>query len=338
MKPKVSIIVVNFNGEKWLSNFVASLKKQTYKDFEFIFVDNNSSDNSVKFIKDNYPGANIVELEENLGFAGGNNKGFEIAKGELILFLNNDTYFNKNFLKNFVEVFDNEISIAQSKIVLTDEKTIDSCGSFWTNTTFMYYYGNGKEESLEKYNKPFKVFSIKGASFMVRRKVIEKIGLFDEDFWNYYEETDFCHRAGLAGYVSWYTPKPVCYHVQGGTSLTFDNDYIQFHNFKNKLSSFIKNFELLNLLWVVPVFVLLNIILSIYWLIIGKWKHMIALYKAIWWNLRNVRMLINKRKVVQNNRKLTDKSYFNKITINPSLGYYYVLLTNNFSNYEDKEI
>lgn len=335
--PELSIFVVNFNGKKWLEDLIYSVKQQHYTSFEFIFVDNNSSDGSVDYVIENYPESKIVSLSENLGFAGGNNKGFEKANGELILFLNNDTYFGPEFLKKFVSVFDDsKIAIAQSKLVLSDKKNIDSCGSFWTDTTFMYYYGNGKDASIKNYNNPFRVFSVKGASFMVRRSVIEKIGLFDDDFWNYYEETDFCHRAWLAGYESWYCPDAVCYHVMGGTALTFPNEQIQFHNFKNKLHSFLKNMEVRYLAFYIPIFIALNLVISLVWLLQGKFKHSLALFRALYWNFQNLAKAVKKRKKIQNLRKVGDKEIFAKVKRNPNFGYFVHLLNDDLGNYIDK--
>lgn len=332
----VSIIIVNYNGKRWLEKCLSSLKKQTYKNFEIIFVDNASNDNSLSFVKKNYPDVKTFSLKDNIGFAGGNNKGYKLAKGELILFLNNDTYVEECFLKDFVAAFnDKRISIAQSKLVLFDEKTIDSCGSFWTYTTFMYYFGNGKSERKSIYNKQFNLFSVKGASFMVRREVIEKIGLFDEAYWNYYEETDFCHRAWMFGYESWYCPKAVCYHAMGGTSLSFPNSFVQYHNFKNKLSSFLKNFELITLLWVIPLYLAINVTLSIFWVFTLKVPNALSLYKAFVWNIINIKATLKSRRKIQTERLLRDKVVFEKTTRNPKFSYYLSLLTTNFSNYED---
>lgn len=337
-KPLVSVIITNFNGVRWLKGSLDSLKKQTLKSFEVIFVDNGSTDNSVDFVKKNYPKVKIVQSDKNLGFAGGNNFGYQKAKGKYILLINNDTRVEKDFLKKFVRGFDKfpNAGIVQSKIVWMDSPNkIDSCGSYWTDTGFMYYIGNSKNAKLAKYNKPFMVFSVKGASVMIKRELIEKIGFFDETYWSYYEETDLCHRAWIAGYESWYYPEPVCRHAIGGTSLTFKNDFIQFHNFKNKLSSFIKNLETANLIKIIPVFIILNVVISLMWILQGKYKHSMSLFKAILWNLKNLRSVLKKRSFIQKNRLKTDKDIFNLVRVNPKPIYYYHLFNNNLALYND---
>ncbi len=337
----ISVIIVNYNGKRWLEICLRALQKQDYPHFEVIIVDNASQDGSVKFVKKNYPAFTLIENDTNQGFSGGNNVGLRKAKGAYIFLLNNDTRVEKNFLSTFISIFSKipNLAVAQSKIVFMDDpKTIDSCGSFWTNTSFLYHYGNCKNQSLAQYNKPFPVFSIKGASAMIKRSVIDEIGLFDDDFWCYYEETDFCHRAWLAGYECWYLPSATVFHGQGGTSLSFPNEFIQFHNFKNKLLSFLKNFELGRLLFIIPVFLFLNILLSIFWIFSGKMKNSFSLYKAILWNIQKLPETMHKRKAIQKMRKIRDDAYLKKVTVNPRISYYYHLLTMQFDKYTDQAL
>jgi GT2 family glycosyltransferase len=249
----------------------------------------------------------------------------------------------ENYLEKFIKAFDEipNLGSAQSKIILMNDLTkLDTCGSYWTGSSFLYHYGYGKNQTLEKYNKVMPFFSNKGASMMIRRDVVDKIGLFDDDFWCYYEETDFCHRLWLSGYESWYYPKAVCYHAMCGTSLVVDNSYIQFHNFKNKLLSFLKNFGAITLVKILPIYIFLNVGLSLKWLIQGKMKHFFAPYKAIWWNLVHLRSTFNKRKIIQSRRKKTDQEIFRIVKKNPRLRYYYSLLNHSLwnrslQNYED---
>lgn len=333
----ISIIIVNYNGKKWLKDCLSSLAVQTYKNFEIIFVDNASEDDSVAYVKRYFPEVKIVQNTTNRGFAGGNNDGVKVAKGEYILLLNTDTRVKKDFLKNFIKAFDEipHLGCAQSKLLLMDkpEKT-DLVGAYWTDSSFLYYYGYEKDAKLPKYNTPMPFFSNKGASVLIRKDLIDKYGLFDDDFWLYYEETDFCHRLWLMGYECWYWPMAVCYHAGGGTTLRFDNSLIQFHNFKNKLMSFLKNFEAKNLLTIVSTFLFLNVLLSIFWLLKGKWKHSLTLYRAIGWNIIHLPSTLEKRNVIQKMRKVSDSKIFSKIKKNPKLKYYYALV-NNLATYEE---
>lgn len=337
--PLISIIIVNHNGKKWLKNCLTPLTRQSYKKIEIIFVDNNSFDDSLKAVKKISNKIIIVKSEENLGFAGGNNLGFEKAKGEYIILLNNDTKVGRDYVKNFVKAFDEipNLAIAQSKIVyMNDNKKIDTCGSYLTSTSFLYHYGNGKNSSFKKYNKSFPVFSVKAASVIIKSDVVKKLGFFDLDFWSYYEETDLCHRIWNAGYECWYWPHALCQHAVGGTSLAhFDFSYVQFHNFKNKLLSFLKNFESTSLIYFIPVFLLLNILLSYAWLLQGKVKYFLAIYKGIYWNIKNIAKTLIKRKKIQTDRKKSDSELFKKLLINPNINYYKYLFNDDIKSYKD---
>lgn len=339
MNNLVSIIIVNYNGKKWLKKLFDSLLSQTFVHFEIIFVENGSTDDSLEFVKNNYKDERIriVKSEKNLGFAGGNNLALQYVKGEYVLLLNNDTWLTKNYLEKFIEAFleiPNAGSIQSKMILMNNEDKLDVCGSYWSDSSFLYHYGYGQDQSLERYNKAMPFFSNKGASMMVRKDVIDKVGFLDDDFWSYYEETDLCHRIWLAGYECWYYPKAVMYHAMGGTSLTFHNSYIQFHNFKNKLLSFLKNFEVWTLVRVLPVYLILNVTLSFFWLLQGKWRHFLALYQSIWWNISHFRQTVKKRRVVQSFRRKKDAEIFKKVKRNPKLKYYYYLLTS-LSGYKD---
>ncbi len=336
--PLISVLIVNWNGEKWLKNCLDSLKAQTYKNYEIIFIDNASTDGSVNFVKQHHPDIKLIQNDENVGFAGGNNIGYKHSEGQYILLLNNDTIVEPGFLNKILMAFEKipNLGSVQAKLVLMDDrKKLDVAGSYWTDTGFLYHYGFGKNESLEKYNKPMPFFSNKGAAMLISRTAIERVGLFDDDFWCYYEETDFCHRLWLAGYECWYWPGATVFHAMGGTSLAFKNDFIQYHNFKNKLLSFIKNFEYHTLLWLLPVFLLEVVGLASFWLLKGKFKHAVSIMNAISWNIHHLPQTLKKRKSVQDLRQVSDKTISQKVKKNPRLIFYKHLLSGNIEDYVD---
>lgn len=331
-QPLISIIIVNWNGKKWLQRCFSSLKRQTYKRFEVVFVDNGSSDESVAFARKLFPKVKIVQNKSNHGFAKANNSGYTYAKGEYILLLNNDTIMAPTALEKFIEGFrtiPNAGSIQSKLIMMYEKKKLDICGSYWTDSSLLYHFGMSQPEHKKIYNSPKAFFTNKGASMMIKREVIHKLGLFDDDFWSYYEETDLCSRMWLAGYECWYYPKAIVWHAVGGTATTFPNSFIQFHNFKNKLLSFLKNFEVGTLLKVLPIFLLVNIVLSFFWLFSGKIAHFFSLYKAIFWNVQNLPRTLHKRRKIQKVRKTSDAVIFSKVKKNPNWKYYYLLLTGN---------
>ncbi len=315
-QPLVSIIIVNYNGKKYLEECINSILDGTYKNFEIIVVDNNSSDGSPELVKSKFPTVTLIKEKYNHGFTGGNNIGFEYSRGEYVILLNNDTKVEKNYIKNFIQVFDEfpKCGVAQSKIVLYDNPEILDCaGSFWTDITLLYHFGFLKNSNLKKFNEPFKIFSAKGASMIIKREVILQVGLFDKDFWHYYEETDFCHRAINAGYEVYYYPKALCFHKIGISRGELNQeDKILFSNTKNKFFSFIKNFDFPSVLWVlIKHFVSLHFYI-IMLLINGKFKESGTIYKAIFWNIKNLSFILKKRNEnkFKGNEKILPKKTF----------------------------
>src|SRR3990167_8114157 len=154
MHKKVSIIIVSWNGLNFLKNCLKSLYKIDYPNFEVIIVDNGSFDNSIEYIKRNYPQVKLITNRRNVGFAEANNIGYKVADGKYILFLNNDTTVTKSFLTNLIKVIEEEKDLGgvQAKILtMSDKRRLDSAGSFLTNTGFLYHYGYNQLDS-SRYN------------------------------------------------------------------------------------------------------------------------------------------------------------------------------------------
>src|SRR3989344_3239284 len=158
---KVSIIVLNWNGKKFLKNCLDSLTQLAYPQVEIIVVDNNSKDGSQEFVKENYRKAILIENKENYGFAKGNNIGLKASTGDYILILNNDTVVAPNFLEPLIKDFEDNPKIAylQPQIRLSENKQfLDGAGAFLTFTGFLYHFGYLKDRMKQKYNKKMKIF------------------------------------------------------------------------------------------------------------------------------------------------------------------------------------
>src|SRR5258708_9727416 len=184
MSKLASIIIVNWNGKKHLETCLSSLQKQEYSPIEIIVVDNASSDDSVEYIRKHFPKTKIIINQENLGFAEANNIGYRQTKGEYIIFLNNDTRVEKNFLSELVKAIetDQQIGGAQSKILLMDEPDkLDSIGAFLTQAGFLYHYAVGKKDA-PKYSYQIDLYSAKGACMIFKREVLKKFLLDNKVF------------------------------------------------------------------------------------------------------------------------------------------------------------
>ncbi|MEK6947109.1 MAG: glycosyltransferase family 2 protein [Nanoarchaeota archaeon] len=235
--PLVSIIIVNFNGKDHIEKCLNSLNKILYEPIEIIVIDNNSSDDSVEFIKHNFPHVLIISLDTNYGFAEPNNICSKTAKGEFLLFLNNDTIVTPNFLMELVLEIkqNNKIAICQS-LLLKPNGIIDSSGDFIDKIGMVY---NSKQEI----NQTRRIFSPRAASMLIRKEIFSKLGGFDEKFVFSFEDVDLGWRSWILGYESIVVPKSIVYHVGGITTKKFRSEST-FHGIKNQLSMKITNFEL----------------------------------------------------------------------------------------------
>lgn len=325
----VSIIIVSWNGKHWLERCLPSIKKQTYKLYEIILVDNGSSDDTVVWIKKKYPEIKLVVLDNNYGFAEANNIGFLQSQGEFVYFVNNDTELASNSIEELVFGLQSNPDIAggQSKILLLEKKDkLDTVGAYFTYTGFLYHNLFGAKDN-PLYDKQILFYSCKGASMIFRKKILINAcieqNLFDKEYFAYFEETDLCHRIWLLGYKVAYFPKAVIYHRMGATSNLININYIQYHSFKNRISTYIKNFSTPILVRLLPIHILVCIIYVLISLFKGQFLLSASIIKGIIWNLINLSSLLRKRSFIQNNiRKVSDDSFINLITYNPPIRYF----------------
>lgn len=331
MKDLVSIIIINWNGLRWLPDCLGSLSKQNYKNYEIIFVDNASEDGSVSWVRKNYTNTKIIVNRENLGFAGANNVGYRKATGEYVLFLNNDTKVTKTFLTELVNAMKPGVAGAQSKILLMDRPdTHDSVGAFLTPTGFLYHYGFGKKDQ-KKYDKEIDLYTAKGACMMFRKSVLDHIAIggniFDPAYFAYFEESDLCHRIWLAGYRIVYSYKSVIYHKMGATSSSMNNAFIQYHSFKNRIRTYLKNFGTGWLWTILPVHLAMCEMYAIVSYLRGSFALGWAIERAYWWNMAHFRETLQIRRRVQHAiRKVSDTDIAPFILKRPKLSYYTNLL------------
>lgn len=246
---KVAIIIVNWNGLAFIKDCLDSLKKQTYKNFSIYFVDNGSHDDSVNYVKKNYPEIRLIALENNLGFAGGNNRGIKEAlldkEIEYIATLNNDTKAQDNWLASLVEVAvkDKKIGAVGSKMMFFDNPKI-------INSTAMIPFFDGQgmdrgiwQEDKGQYEKEDEVFGVCAGAALYCRPALEIVGLFDEDYFLYAEDTDLAWRIRLAGFKAYYAPQAVIYHKQAISTGRFASKTV-YYVVRNGLWNTFKNFPM----------------------------------------------------------------------------------------------
>ncbi|MCK4353152.1 glycosyltransferase family 2 protein [candidate division WOR-3 bacterium] len=216
----LSIIIPNWNGKKYLRVCLNSLRRQTLKDFEVILVDNGSKDGSVEFLKRRYPEVMIISLPKNYGFSKAINIGIKQARGEYIAILNNDTEADKDWLLNSIDVIRrNPDSGFCASLVLNyfDRDIIDTAGDCYAKTGVPFKRGM-EEKFSEEFGYERQVFGASGCAAVYKREIFDRLGLFDENFFAYFEDVDFSFRANLLGIKCIYNPSAIVYHIEGAST------------------------------------------------------------------------------------------------------------------------
>jgi GT2 family glycosyltransferase len=236
----VSIIIVNYNGKVYLDKCLDSIKKATlYSNLEVLVIDNNSADGSVDLVKEKYPGVKTIELKENVGFAAANNLAAKQAKGDLYVFLNNDTIVTNTWLSELVKSVtenDREVAIAQSLLLLGQNGEIDSSGDFIDK------FGRPYSSKLRNAPNGRQILSARAASMIIRKEVFWKLGGFEEDFFASFEDVHLGWKAWIAGYKVILASNSVVYHFAGQTVKNLKNA-MNFHSMKNQVCIILLNFE-----------------------------------------------------------------------------------------------
>lgn len=239
---KVSVVILAWNGIAYLKDCLDSVLAQNYLDVEIIVVDNASVDGSAQYVAEFFPQVRIIQNENNLGFAGGMNIGTEVATGDVIIWLNQDTVVKQDWLQAIVETFDNypDVGVVGCKIFEADSKTLHHAGgSLDILSGESHHFGAG-EPDVGQYDNSVDIEYVTGAAMAVRRQVINKVGLLDERFFpGYYEDADYCVRVRQAGYKVRYVPQAVViHHISTSTSQQWYRQ--RFYYYRNRLLFLLK--------------------------------------------------------------------------------------------------
>lgn len=216
--PLVSIVLLNWNGKHHLERCLPSLAAQTCQDYEIILVDNGSTDGSVAYVQAHYPAVRLVQNTENVGFAAANNQGIALARGRYVVALNNDTELDPRWLETLVEAAEAHPEMgAFACLVLFDSQRelIDSAGI--TVSVLGHGFQHHLGERIGNGLAAEEVFGVCAAAAMYRRELLDDVGLFDADYFIYYEDVDLAWRARLRGWRSLFVPQSVVYHVHSAT-------------------------------------------------------------------------------------------------------------------------
>ena len=291
--PLVSVIVVNYNGLRFLQKCLDSLLAQSYKKAEIILVDNCSTDGSASFVKANYPSVRLIENEANLGFALANNIGIRASIGEMIATLNNDTEVTPQWLGSLVDAarHDDDVGMCASKMLfMKSPGIIDSTGICISRSGACWDRGMF-EPDLGQYSSG-EVFGPCAGAALYRKKMLDETGLFDEDFFAYMEDVDLAFRGRLAGWKCVYVPEAVVYHFHGGTA-GYGSEFTIYYGNRNIIWNAMKNYPLPMLLASLPFIIARNLAVIPYYAVRG---HGLTILRSKADALKGIPAILDKRR------------------------------------------
>ena len=310
---RVAVVIPNFNGEEFIADAIDSLLNQTHI-ANIIVVENGSADNSLEIIESYKDKITILKNNINLGFAGGVNTGIRHAleqKYDAIALFNNDAMADSMWLEELVSALDAapKTGIVTGRIPLGNGELLDSTGEFYTSWGLPY--PRGRLHPIDTFMREEYIFGASGGASLYRAEVFREIGLFDETFFAYYEDTDLSFRAQLAGWKIRYIPTAVVNHRQGATSKKMVRGFTVYQTFKNLPMLFMKN---------VPIGLLFKIGIRFYFaylLILGKAIVSGSGWMAVKGLLRSISYLphtFRERRRIQQSKKVSTK-YIDSIIV-----------------------
>lgn len=231
--PTVSVIILNWNGRPFLADCLNALQAQDYPHFAIILVDNASTDDSVSFVRKQFPDVVVRVNERNTGFSAGNNIALREINSDLAVLLNPDVVVTADWLRQLVEPFraDPTIGVAGCKLLYPDGMTLNHVGGYIRPPQAMPGHIGSKETDQGQHDTLRDVEYVIGAAMAVRREILSHTGLFDEGYFLYYEDVDFCFTARQAGFRVVIVPQAVATHVESAVSVKGSFSYLRHFHF-----------------------------------------------------------------------------------------------------------
>jgi GT2 family glycosyltransferase len=310
---KIAIVILNWNGQKLLEQFLPSVVDFSAKEATIYIADNASKDSSINYVKSSFPSIKIIENDINGGYAKGYNDALKSIDADIYCLLNSDVEVTQNWLKPIIDIFKSEknTAIIQPKLLDFKNKTkfeyAGAAGGFIDLFGYPFCRGrvfNHLETDKGQFNDVKEIFWASGACLFIRAKVYHQLEGFDEDYFAHQEEIDLCWRTQNIGYKIKYVGSSLVYHV-GGATLQQANPHKTFLNFRNSLLNVVKNVPKKWFLFVIFSRLLLDGIAGIKFIIELRPIHTWAIIKAHYSFYKNLNKFLKKRK------KLLKKENYN---------------------------
>lgn len=303
MNPVLSVIILSWNGKQHLPACLDALAGQSYRDFETVLVENGSSDGTAGYVREQYPWVRMVELPENIGFAGGNNRALAECRGSYIVTLNNDTKAEPEFLAELLRTAqaDPGIGMVAAKMLNFYQKgRLDSVGVGIASDGLGRNIGCNQPD-LGQYDGSREVFGACAGAALYRRDMLDQVGFFDDGFFAYYEDLDLAWRCRLAGWRCLTAPKAVVFHVHSATSGKMSS-FTVFHVQRNKWFVLLKNWPASLLLSRLPLICVLDLAALLLAVLRGRGLAALQARIAV---LRGLPKVMRQRRSVQGMRTLS---------------------------------
>ena len=314
-KIKTAVVVLNWNGKAWLEKFLLTLNKHSHEATVFV-ADNASTDDSVDFVKSNFPSVKIIINTTNGGYSKGYNDALKQIDAKYFVLINSDIEVTEGWLSPIIDLMDSDKQIAACQPKLLDynkRNTFEyagASGGFIDNLGYPFCRGrifDELEQDKGQYNNAIELFWATGACLFVRAEHFDEIGGFDEDFFAHQEEIDLCWRLKNKGYKIMVQPKSVVFHVGGGT-LNAESPFKTHLNFRNNLFMLFKNLPISSLLSKIPTRLVLDGVAALTFLNKEKGlQHVMAIAKAHFIFYFEIPKLMAKRKNISQKNKLVGK-------------------------------
>ena len=300
--PSVSVVIPSLDGGDLLLACLGALEPER-QDIEVIVVDNGSTDGSVTEAARRYPSLRIARNDTNRGYATACNQGSEIARAELVLFVNNDATITPVMVDVLLAAarLDTDTAIWQP-VTRGVDGTLESAGDVFTAWGIMQHLPDVPDQQSAE------VFSTVGAALLVRREIFAMLGGFEDSYFAYYEETDLCWRARLAGWhVRVVTGAEVVHHGSLTTARVFPPHAVRYLGFRNRIRTICANASAPTLARIVPLHLLACLAFVVLYVVTGRPRSALAVLQAVWWTLGHLDVIGEQRRRAQAMRRRSDR-------------------------------
>lgn len=316
---KVAVIVLNYNGIHLIDESLGSMLKQSFKNMQLYLADDASVDDSINYVSKKYPSVKIIKGLINKGTAGISNFAVSQINEPYVVLASNDMFFDKNCIKELHKTITKikKVGICTSVLLKHDLFPdglyhMDNAGFDVDIFGFIDpKYRDQPQKNLPK--KPFETFATCGGCFIIKKEIYQKLGGFDNSFWSLSDDVDLCWRTRLLGYKIYTNPNSFLLHHMSATLKKEKQGRTRYLSERNNLTMLLKNYSFISLLFIIPLYLSLELIEISFHIITGKSYLAKSVVMAIIDNIKKIRDTLNKRKIVQSTRVISDFKIFKKL-------------------------